>query len=104
MDTKSDDVIEVAESRIDDYTPRRGLRDLINERVRQDKKWGPQNYGVGRWLCILQEELGEFARARLERMYANSREELVQVAAVALAMIECGDRNGWWVPDSAGAL
>lgn len=26
----------------------------------------------------------------------KTREEMIQVAAVACAMIECGDRNGWW--------
>jgi hypothetical protein len=67
---------------------------IAAERSRQDAKWGVQNHDPGKWMLILLEEIGEFSKTALER--APSRCELVQVAAVAAAMIECGERNGWW--------
>ena len=42
---------------------------------------------------ILLEELGEANRALLEKKNNHYREEMVQVAAVAVAMIECFDRQ-----------
>lgn len=65
------------------------------ERERQDELWGKQNHPDGLWLTILVEEVGEVARelqgrspnpeaARIKRL----REELVQVAAVAIAWAE----------------
>jgi hypothetical protein len=88
------------------------------ERERQDKKWGEQNHpirkdewhdlhceaaerakqmcdtafqaGRGTWMHILQEEFCEvFAEATAK----GQRAELVQVAAVAVSMIECIDRR-----------
>lgn len=67
--------------------------DILRERVRQDKKWGVQNHAPGDWFPILMEEVGEAARAHLDGNYDNYLEELVQVAAVAVAMIECYNRN-----------
>ena len=93
------------------------LADITAERGRQDAKWGEQNHNPQDWLMILQEEVGEFARAHMEVHYDQGpgsiegteawraaynekrkhiREELVQAAAVLVAMIECGDRNKWW--------
>jgi len=37
-------------------------RDISNERIRQDTKWGIQTYHPFWWLCILMEELGELAQ------------------------------------------
>jgi len=85
---------------------------IAEERARQDKKWGEQNHGFDRWYKILGEELGEACRASLEADAAqgeklsavlrraehlcNMRVELIQAAALLVAMIECGDRNEWW--------
>jgi NTP pyrophosphatase (non-canonical NTP hydrolase) len=74
------------------------IDDLTKERIRQNKKWGEQNHSPEKWLAILAEEVGEAAKAICERMYAvgsNSqyREELIHVAAVAIAAIESYDRN-----------
>lgn len=77
------------------------------ERERQDAKWGEQNHRPERWVCILVEEIGEVAKSVLEnnaalhdghynlaeRYTAQIREELIQVAAVAVAAIESIDRR-----------
>lgn len=85
--------------------------DVCEERVRQDRKWGEQNHVFPIWLAILQEEIGEASQAWLKATYeaetfsearahrTNLREELVQSAAVMVAMIECGDRNRWFVEE-----
>ena len=73
-------------------------RDVLAERERQEAKWGEQNHDPEIYLAILLEEVGEASECALHRRFggpeaANYREELVQVAAVALAMIECEDRR-----------
>lgn len=76
------------------------LREVIEERIRQDEKWGEQNHTPIEWIPILGEEVGEVNKACLETYfqdgddYSDYREELIQVAAVAVAMVECLDRNG----------
>lgn len=76
------------------------FNDIKDERERQDKKWGEQNHAPIEWCAILGEEVGEVNKAALEDHFShgkmnlkNYREELIQVAAVAIAMIECLDRN-----------
>lgn len=80
------------------------LEDIKEERDFQDKKWGPnRNLDVFLWLAILGEEVGEANKAALEYRFGleveqedkreELRKELVQVAAVAIAHIECLDRN-----------
>lgn len=68
------------------------------ERDRQDLKWGQQNHAPIIWCGILGEEVGEVNKASIESYFdgkdlSEYRTELVQVAAVAFAMIECLDRN-----------
>lgn len=70
------------------------ISDITVERSRQDLLFGEQNHTPAQWMMILQEELGEFARGVLEGTSpAKTREELVQVAAVVVAMLESWDRN-----------
>lgn len=69
------------------------LRDVLNERNKQDAKWGVQNHTPMKWLAILTEEVGEVAKAIIEGNHGDYRKELVQVAAVAVASIESLDRN-----------
>lgn len=74
------------------------LKEVLNERIRQDEKWGEQNHRPAEYLMILGEEVGEVNKAALESHFSGKplsdyRDELVQVAAVAVAMIECFDRN-----------
>ena len=88
--------------------------EIIQERRRQDLKWGEQNHPSGTgsfykrkaalakkrcqnplndqdsWDLILLEEVYE---ALAETNELKVREELIQVAAVAMAWVECIDRR-----------
>lgn len=91
------------------------IDEIKAERERQDKKWGVQNHSPIEWIGILTEEVGEAAKEAVDYHFAkvnhkgsdeklieleegltisNYRQELIQVAAVAVQMIECIDRNG----------
>lgn len=97
-------------------SPHEVLVEISDERARQDRKWGTQNHGPAVWLMILSEEFGEAAReindfhfllertrntreydpdavAKLKEYLKKMRTELIQTAAVAVAMIESLDRN-----------
>ena len=79
----------------------RAIGDVIEERQRQDAKWGDQS-GLPRerMLAVLMEEVGEVAEAILANGKPRDlRAELVQVAAVAVQMIEHIDAAA---PASAG--
>ena len=69
----------------------RVLCQVEDERERQDAKWGVQDYGVYKWLTILGKKLGDANKAALEDNAQSYRDELIQIAAVAVAMIECHD-------------
>lgn len=77
------------------------LEEVKQERLRQNAKWGEQNHTPIEWLAILGEEVGEANKAALETHfnytgkvdYSEYRAELIQVAAVAVSMIESLDRN-----------
>jgi len=65
------------------------------ERARQDARWGEQNViyrSLADALAVLVEEVGEVARAVCEHDPAAVRAEAVQVAAVAVALVEGIDR------------
>lgn len=79
-------------------------QEILSERVRQDAKWGPQNHTPVAYFAILAEEHGEVAKEVVEATFARSaaerreriakmRTELIQEAAVAVAMIEALDRQ-----------
>jgi NTP pyrophosphatase (non-canonical NTP hydrolase) len=77
---------------------KKAIEDTINERKKQDEMWGEQNHDPITWSAILTEECGEFAQAALHDRFGGHaaedlRNEAVQVAAVAIAIIECLDRN-----------
>lgn len=69
------------------------LDEVLDERLRQDNKWGQQNHNTFKWMTILGEEFGEACRGAFEDDLANYREELIQVAAVAVAAVENLDRQ-----------
>jgi hypothetical protein len=74
------------------------LRDVIEEREKQDKKWGEQNHAPAVWQNILMEEVGAASKAVLDYVFGSGsvedyRAEMVQVAAVAIAAIESFDRR-----------
>lgn len=78
------------------------LSEVQEERRRQDAIWGEQNHTPIEWLPILGEEHGEVCKAVCEAYFSgyestgnweNYRTELIELAAVAVAMVECLDRN-----------
>ncbi|WP_340074498.1 hypothetical protein [Leptobacterium sp. I13] len=77
------------------------ISEVIDERLSQDTKWGEQNHRPMEWLSILGEEVGEVNKACLETYfnypenggYTEMRKEVIQVAAVAVAIVESLDRN-----------
>ena len=58
------------------------------ERGRQDAKWGLQGHGIYQWLSILGEEIGEIHKAALEHDVDNLKVELIQAAAVLVAIAQ----------------
>jgi len=69
------------------------LQKILAERKRQDDTWGEQNHNDYCWLAILMEEVGETSSEMLEMNSEKMEEELVQVAAVSLAWLECLERK-----------
>lgn len=91
------------------------LEEIKQERVKQNFKWGVQDHLPIEWIAILTEEVGEAAKEALDHHFKNPykdgrevfeaneitqecrmrdyRKEMIQVAAVAVQMIECLDRN-----------
>ena len=75
------------------------LHQIWAERQRQNRKW-PSGIATGKpspemMVCVLTEECGEVARAVHDGDRTGLREELIQVAAVAVAAVECLDAGGW---------
>lgn len=75
------------------------LRMILLERGRQDAKWGEQNHNPAYYFAIWAEEFGEVAKEVVEYSFPRGLEnmeaaevrmlkELVQAAAVNVAMIE----------------
>ena len=85
------------------------LGEVRCERIRQDRKWGPQNHpdGTGpQWATLLAEARAacnndnwahilreEFYEALVETEPEKIKTELIQVAAVAVAWAEAIDRR-----------
>jgi NTP pyrophosphatase (non-canonical NTP hydrolase) len=84
------------------------LFEITEERDNQNKKWGIQNHTPIEWTAILMEEVGEVSKEALEyhfkKFYPDTgqlqryEKELIQVAAVALAMLESLQRNEMYKP------
>jgi NTP pyrophosphatase (non-canonical NTP hydrolase) len=78
-------------------------RDIDDERDRQDARFGNQMHSWPIWAAILSEETGEVSEACLEAYWQEEgginrlRAELIQVAAVAVQMLEKLD-SGSYVP------
>jgi NTP pyrophosphatase (non-canonical NTP hydrolase) len=74
------------------------FKEIAHERARQDAKFGEQNHTAERWLTILGEEVGEVNRAVIDHWHGGKNldaysAELVQVAAVAIAMLQAHERS-----------
>ena len=69
--------------------------EIKQERRNQNIKWGEQNHYPTYWMVILMEEVGEAAQCLCGKSinYKNYRKEMIQVAAVAIAALECFDKN-----------
>lgn len=84
------------------YNPNIVMEEVKSEMIFQLTKFGEQNHTPMEWLMILGEEVGEANKAALETHfnykgtdadYSEYRAELIQVAAVAISMIQSLDRN-----------
>lgn len=80
----------------------KALEDILKEREWQDKKWGEQNNDPFLYTTVLIEEVGEFAQATLQTRFGGDkggldkmRTEAVHMASVALAIVQCLDRQKW---------
>ena len=74
----------------------KALVDVLIERGRQKERWLDPRMDDQEWLPILVEEVGETAKAIGEGVTRDGetpRDELVQVAAVAIGWIEDIDRR-----------
>lgn len=77
----------------------KAIGSVIAEMNRQNKKWGAdRDQHPFIWQAILSEEVGEFSQAILHDEFGGhksgtAREEMVQIAAVALQIIEYYDRH-----------
>ena len=73
------------------------LQEVEAERHRQELRWGDQRqHPLFTYNAILVEEVGEVSKALVEEHFGSgditqAREELIQVAAVACAMVEAID-------------
>lgn len=82
------------------------LISILDERKKQDQKWGEQNHDPIIYLAILVEEVGELAQAAIQNKFGGKngslehlRIEAVHTAAVAYAIVECLDRGKWKWPE-----
>jgi NTP pyrophosphatase (non-canonical NTP hydrolase) len=64
------------------------VEEIKEERIRQNGKWGWQQWDGYKWLTILAEEFGEIANAILEHDHESIEKELIHTAAVCCAMFE----------------
>lgn len=93
------------------------FNDIVLERQRQNEKWGEQNHNTVEWIAILTEEVGEAAKEAVDYHFKNNipnqkeschfnedrdiqhftlvrlRKELIEVAAVAVQIVECLDKK-----------
>lgn len=76
------------ELEVDNGLQASALRAIVEERRRQDGMHDNRGLSNDRWAVILGEEFGEVCRAIFEGDGENLIDELVQVAAVAVAWLE----------------
>ncbi|PQQ36258.1 hypothetical protein C6H68_20435 [Photorhabdus luminescens] len=75
------------------------MNSVLSEMTRQDELWGAdREHSPFIWASILGEEVDEFNQAVLHDQFGGShsgtaRDEAVQIAAVALQVIEYYDRK-----------
>lgn len=82
--------------------------EVIEERERQNQLWGVQRHDYNWWMSILMEEVGEAAEEINNYNFSdgplsdvgrealfNLRKEMTQVAAVAVAIVEHLEEEGY---------
>ncbi len=76
------------------------INKVLEERKRQDAKWGEQNHSAYVWASIIGEEYGEMCKAINEfgfdptpRREQDIYTEAIQTIASCVAMLECMKRN-----------
>ena len=77
------------------------LNDIMDDRVKQDEGWGVNRDNSESWILILAEEIEQVTRPVLEDRFpcglnislVEYRKKLIQIAAIAIAVIESFDRN-----------
>lgn len=74
------------------------LFEIVNERKRQDSKWGEQNHPILQWFAIIGEEYGEMNKAWNEYNFGKIdiqelKTEAIQTCACIVAMLESIERN-----------
>lgn len=65
------------------------MKDVTNERLRQDQKWGAQHHDPAVWIAILMEEVGEAAE---ELMETEMHPGVVKLVA---DVVRLGARSEW---------
>lgn len=66
----------------------RVLKEVDDERVRQDDKWGEQSHPLDTWLTVLAEEVGELARRnRIEVGRSDRRAVIISFAHTTPALL-----------------
>lgn len=90
MKAEHAELIEAADLLIEEKDEQlRAFRSIEEELNRQNAKWGDQSgHPMPVWYAILGEEVGEVAQAILEQKPDECLKELIQVAAVAMQMIQ----------------
>lgn len=77
---------------LDDSNDYNVFLDVADEIDRQDTKWGDKrSLPSPMWATILMEEVGEFAKECLEKNPERAREEIIQVAALAVQIAKAID-------------
>lgn len=71
------------------------IKAVLEERTRQFEKWGEQNHSPAFWNLILMEEVGEAAAEVFSGKEQDYFDEMVQVCAVALSMMESFKRGNF---------
>ncbi len=76
------------------------IEKVLEERKRQDEKWGVQNHATPVWATIIGEEYGEMCKAINEYGFNPTRvtedeiyTEAIQTMASCMAMLECIERR-----------
>lgn len=87
---------------VQDLHEYQAVEQMLSERRRQDRLFGQQNHDPAWWMVILGEEFGEMSQAVCDSRWKDVNtglrdavREAEQVAAVAIAFIQCMKRGKW---------